>query len=882
MKRARAPQEGYASPDACIDARAPTRVGNANEEHPMTTENSGITKGRIVRRTLWSIGALLLAVIVGAAVFVSWTVQRSFPQYSGSVSVTGLQNPVTVQRDNNGIPTITAETSEDLFFTQGYTHAQDRFFEMDFRRHVTSGRVAELFGASQVPTDRFLRTLGWHRIAEQEVAAMDGQTLSYYQSYADGVNAYLADHKGGAISLEYSILGFQNADYEVEPWVPADSVAWLKAMAWDLRTNIEDEITRALMTPDFTAEEMAALYPGYPFGENPTIVPPTSGDNPKAPGKKFSVPTVNSSGITWASADSPVDAISAMISTQGEGVGSNSWVVSGKLTDTGMPYLANDPHLGAAMPSVWTQVTLRCETVTSACPFNVSGFSFSGLPGIVIGHNDTVAWGFTNLTTDVADLYIERLQGDQYWREGKLVDLQTRQETIKVAGGPDETLIITSTEQGPIISGLVDSYTQIAENADFPSAPEGDAYAVSLRWTALDVSTSASAIFGLNTARDIASFRDAASRFDVPAQNLVYADTDGNIAYQQPGRLPIRGAGNGSVPQPGWDSSYDWQGFIPFEELNFVENPAQGYIVTANNAIVDDSYEYFLSVDWDYGYRAARITELLEQKISAGKLTQQDMRDIQNDKEFFIGSELSSIVSQLPVSGTGPEAAVALLGEWDGQNDAGSAAAAYANVLWDTLVSAIFTDRTPSVIPDDQSRLFRVVDQLLDDPESDWWVDAHSDAKGRDAVLTAVAERAYDRLVALQGADTKNWNWGALHAITITSDTFGSSGIELIEMLFNRGPYPVGGGASVVDATGWTLGEGFETVTVPSMRMVIDLNDFDASTWIHLTGQSGHAFHRNYVDQTQQWANGMQNPWAFTPDAVAASTLETLTLQPKS
>ena len=369
--------------------------------------------------------------------------------------------------------------------------------------------------------------------------------------------------------------------------------------------------------------------------------------------------------------------------------------------------------------------------------------------------------------------------------------------------------------------------------------------------------------------------------FQVPAQNLIYADTEGNIGYQAPGILPIRGKGDGSVPAPGWDSAYDWTGYIPFDELPSVKNPAEGYIVTANNAIVGDDYEYFLTNDWDYGYRAARITQLVDDTIRTGKMTAQGMRDIQMDQEFWMGRRLADIAPSLAVTGKTTTAAIEMLTSWDAQNAVDSAPAAYAIVVWDTLASALFVDgRDKPFSVNDQSRLFTVVDALLDEPDSPWWVDPTSKATGRDAVLAAVFERAADRLVELQGSDPAKWRWGSLHAITITNATFGSSGIAPIEALFNRGPYEVGGGSSVVDATGWAIGDTFATQSVPSMRMVIDVADFDRSTWIHLTGTSGHAFHPNYVDQTVPWSTGEQNPWAFSPKAVAAATQDTLVLKP--
>ncbi|MCW3492920.1 penicillin acylase family protein [Microbacterium sp. SSM24] len=850
--------------------------------------------GRRIGIILFSVVAGVVALALVAVALVAYTVQRSFPQLDGEVAVAGLSEKVTVQRDALGIPTITAATTDDLFFAQGYVHAQDRFWEMDFRRHVTSGRLSELFGESQLPTDRFLRTLGWREIAEQEVEALDDATRSYYEAYADGVNAYLADHQGADASFEYAVLGLQNSDYEIEPWSPADSVAWLKAMAWDLRSNIEEETERAVIASDFTQEQMDELYPEYPYDRNPVIVPSIS-----------TVPAVGTAAdligdgaadaatasIEWSEVDGVVEAVSALVGGIGEGIGSNSWVVSGHLTDTGMPLLANDPHLGASLPSVWHQVGLKCRAVTEACAFDVAGFGFSGVPGVIIGHNDRVAWGFTNLTTDVTDLYLEKIEGDDFWRDGELFPLDIRTETLKVAGGDDEKLVIRSTVHGPIISGLTDDYTAIAEDpwtgsggsVEEPAdVPEGE-YAVSLKWTALAPATTATAIFTLNLARDFDDFREAAQQFAVPAQNLIYADVDGNIGYQTPGSLPIRGDGDGSMPQPGWDSAYDWKGFIPFEELPVVYNPDEGYIVTANNAIVGEDYPYFLTRDWDYGWRAARIVDLIERKSANAPLTAADMLAIQADDEFFLGMRLSAAYMELQTGHEGTDAALDLLRTWDAQSTASSSAAAYANVLWDELADNLFVDGREHPVPlTDQARLFLVVDELLGDPGSEWWTNESLGVSGQQEMLERSATDAYARLAKLQGENPAKWNWGSLHALPLTSDTFGASGIAPIEWMFNRGPFATGGGSSVVNATGWVMGEGFSTVTVPSMRMVVDLSDFDASGWNHLTGTSGHAFHPNYIDQTATWQAVRLTPWAYSRGAVDDATTNTLTLVPAS
>ncbi len=871
-------------------------------------------KRRLLRFLGWTLAVLVVLALIAGGLGM-WTVMRSWPQTTGTLEAAGLKQTVTVQRNASGIPSITAESTHDLFFAQGFVHAQDRFWEMDFRRHVTSGRLSELFGESQVGTDTFLRTLGWHEVAQREVDALPAGIRAYYEAYADGVNAYLGQRQGAALSLEYAVLGLQNPDYVPEKWTPADSVAWLKAMAWDLRTNIEEETARALLAQSLGAEQIDELYPPYPFEEHPVIVDQNwtalaaareagrsrDASPASATSQSARIGAAASTALASTSLDSTVARVDAIIASQAEGVGSNSWVVSGEHTDTGKPLLANDPHLGAAMPSVWTQMQLRCAKVSDECPFDVAGFSFSGMPGIVIGHNETVAWGFTNLTTDVADLYVERIDGDAYWQDGAKHPLTTRSETLKVAGGDDVTFEVRSTEHGPIVSGLTDDFTKIADDPRFgivagsgeaakgasdesaalaKDAPSGD-FAVSLRWTALDPGSSAEAIFALNLAQNFDDFRGAAAKFDVPAQNLIYADVSGNIGYQAPGRLPIRGAADGWLPQPGWDSAFDWQGYIPFEDLPHSYNPESGYIVTANNAIVTDEYPYFLSRDWDYGYRAARIEELLTAKIASGKVTAADLHAIQLDKQMPAADALQRAFSGIDVDRPEVQTALDGLAEWNGQNDADSAQAAYANVLWKH-VAALMTGGVDAKVPlDDQSRFVQVFEQQLERPDAVWWKNAGAGVTTQQELLALAADQAYDELAGAQGADQSKWNWGELHAITITNGSFGESGVAPIEWLFNRGPYPVGGGSGVVDATGWELdGEGYATETVPSMRMVIDVSDWDASNWIHLTGASGHAFNPHYVDQTEDWASGAQRPWAFSPEAVKAAAKDTLTLTP--
>ncbi len=865
------------------------------------------------------LGIVVSLVVVTAGLGV-WTVTRSFPTLAGTIDIAGLTDTVTVTRDDAGIPQITAKTAADLFLAEGYVHAQDRFWEMDFRRHVTSGRLSELFGESQVGTDTFVRTLGWRAVAEQEVALLDPVTLGYYQAYADGVNAYLDTYQGADLSLEYAVLGLQNPGYEVEPWTPSDSVAWLKAMAWDLRSNLDDEIDRALLSSTLTPTEVSQLHPSFPADQHPTItgsqtvIVPSAGAPAAAPNvDSTDVPaaaagSVTSSTAPGASGAGSIDSyagaltelrahlgsVPELLGPAGGEIGSNSWVVAGALTDTGKPLLANDPHLGPALPSVWYQVGLRCQSITTDCPFDVAGYSFSGMPGVIIGHNERIAWGFTNLGPDVADLYVEKVTGDSYEFDGVLQPLLLRDEKISVAGGDDVKIEIRSTGHGPLLSGFEGTtYPQIAsdfpEAAGLPPAPIAAAgadqttYELSLQWTALTPGRTAAAIFALNQATDWTSFRAAAALFEVPAQNLTYADVDGNIGYQAPGLIPIRASGNGTLPVPGWTSQYGWTGYIPFDALPSTFNPPSGYIVTANNAAVDQSYPYLLTADWDLGYRANQITARLQTLIATKTpLTAELMSDIQGDNYSAIAAALVPALQQVRLTGDAAEAQT-LLDGWDYQMDADSAAAAYFNVIWSTLLHDMFTGKIDAgAALTGGDRAFSVVTSLLAEPNSPWWSNGAYGTVGQESTLRRVMTDASVEAVDLMGSNPTEWQWGSIHTLELTNQSFGKSGIAPLEWLFNRGPYELAGGSAVVNAVGWDATQGYQVDWVPSMRQVVSLENFDDSTWINLTGASGHAFHPNYTDQAPLWRDHETRPWLFTPAAINVTATNTLTLEPAS
>jgi penicillin amidase len=804
---------------------------------------------RWLRAALWSLVVLLVLVVLAGAGGV-WAVRTAFPQYGGTLTIKGLSAPVTVYRDNHAIPQLYASNADDLFKAQGYVHAQERFWEMDFRRHVTSGRLAELFGAGQVETDKFLRTSGWRRVAEQEWSLISPESRRFLQDYADGVNAYLAKHGESASSLEYSVLKLQNSGYTIAKWDPVDSLAWLKAMAWDLRGNIDDEITRSILVDSgLSRAQVEQLYPAYPYAQHlPILAAATTGGS-------------GGGGATPMTSAVP-------------GVGSNSWVISGDRTSTGKPILANDPHLSPSMPSIWYQMGLHCT-----CDFNVAGFTFSGVPGVVIGHNARIAWGFTNLSPDVTDLYLEKLDGDRYMVDGAWRPLRIRQEIIKVAGGKPVTLTIRATGNGPLLSDVSDDLKKVG----------GTAYAVALRWTALDPGRTVDALFALDRAADWKQFRAAAGQFEVPSQNLVYADVDGNIGYQAPGRIPIRGKGDGRWPAPGWDSAYDWKGFLPYDSLPSALNPARGYVATANQPVTGPSAQ-FLTSDWSYGYRSQRILDMLAAATADGKkVSVADVQGMQLDNYNGLAAQLVPEMLRLPLTGRTAKAA-ALLAGWDFQQPAdgragsaqakSSAAAAYFNVFWRQLLSKTFDELPADRKAGGSDRWWVVVVGLFGQPDSPWW-DNRSTARveTRDDIVAAAMSAAAGELAGRLGNDPAGWRWGRLHTLELRNASFGNSGIAPIEWLFNKGPIPVSGGNNIVNATGWDPAAGYEVDAVPSMRMIVDMSNLDSSRWVQVSGESGHAFSAHYSDQLDLWRTGQTLPMPWSEPSIRRSATDILTLR---
>ncbi|MGJ5628755.1 penicillin acylase family protein [Nostoc sp. CALU 1950] len=834
---------------------------------------------------------LIVLLVLGLLLvgFVTYTVRQSFPQDSGTIQLPELKAEVTVQRDKWGIPHIYAANSHDLFMAQGYIHAQDRFWQMDFWRHIGSGRLSEMFGSSQVDTDKYLRTMGWARVAQQEIQEINAEMKAYLEAYADGVNAYLTEHQGSALSLEYTVLKFLNPRYQPEPWQILHSLTWGKVMAYDLGRNFQSEIERAILLKTLNPNQVEELFPPYPQ-DLPVILPEfqkKEGTGTQGQGNTQSYFPASSSLLDFPdvlpaleSITKPMMALEKLIGPTGIGIGSNSWVISGQRTATGKPILANDPHLGVQIPSIWYEVGLHCTPKSTECPYNVSGFSFAGMIGVIIGHSDRIAWGVTNVQSDVMDLYIEKINPknpNQYEVNGKWVDMQLVPETIQVAGSQPIVQTVRYTRHGPILSDVSPNLKQFQPSQAL-ELPQN--YAVALRWTALEPSKLGYAVPQINRAQNWQEFRTAASNYDVPAQNLVYADIDGNIGYQMPGKFPIRAQGDGRYPVPGWTDEYEWQGYIDFEQLPKSFNPPQGYIATANNLVMRE-YPYLITADWVYGYRAQRIVEMISQQTKPISL--KGVQQIQGDDRNLNAQTLVPLLQSITVDTPRLQAAQKLLQDWNLQLGMTSPVAALFEVFWKHLLADTFHDQLPEkYFPHGGDRWYAVIANLVKQPNSSWWDNRNTpEVESRDQILRQSFIEAVDELERIQSKHPKNWNWGKLHTITFRNATLGKSGVAPIEALFNRGAFATSGNGETVNANRWRANKSFEVTDIPSLRMIVDLGNLDNSVAIHTPGQSGHAFHSHYNDMVDPWRKIEYHQMLWEQKSVANNTTVTLKLVPK-
>lgn len=773
-------------------------------------------------------------------------------------SIPGLQAPVTILFDQMGIPHIYAENEHDLFMAQGYVHAADRWWQMDWWRHMSAGRLAEIGGPPFVGSDQFIRTLDYQGAAETDWEALSDEAQAILVAYTEGVNAYIANKTPAELAMQYELLAANGI--EVEPWTIYDSLRWGKVMTQNLSGNYEIEIIRAQLIEAMSPIVARIIIPEYDFDNYPVIIEPGGIDYRGERDSTAAVinPAVDSSSVNFdlvgnVVLDDPLlHPFGANLDT-----GSNSWVVSGDITDHGFSMVANDPHLGIQMPSVWYENGLHCE----ACGFNVVGVSLVSAPGVTIGHNDHIAWGFTNVGTDTQDLYILTVNPDnpnQYMLDGEWRAFDIRTETIDVAGGEPVDITGRNSYWGPVISDL----------------SPGDDQVLALRWVGFDGDRNAEVLLGYNRATSWEEFRDAAKLYGSAGQNVVYADVEGNIGYQMTGLVPIRVEGHdGRVPIDGSTTANAWQGFVPWEEIPSIYNPEAGYIVTANNAVVPEDYPYYITDVWAYGFRAARIEDMLQDDAD-GVITIEDMQQIHGDNHDPSSDYLIPALQALEIEDETLAEVVAWLGQWDHQNHKDSPQAALYNVLWGETLRLMMADEL-GFAPDGNTLFVYLIGQFLKSNTFPLWDNqATGDVtETRDDILLQALESAWNKTVELLGPDREAWRWGELHMANFVSLPFGLPAYTTTDSALDENlniRVPAGGGATSVNATGYDAGHSYELVSLPSMRQLTVVGDWDRSLRINATGQSAHPDSPHYRDQAPMWSDIEYHPEWFSRDAVMA------------
>ena len=797
---------------------------------------------RLMRRLLTCLLAFLFFLAPSAA-------QNESPQ---SVKIKGLKEPVTITRDERGIPYIDAKNDDDLYFAQGYATAADRLWELDLFRRTARGELAEVLGAGPnnavLEQDKLHRTYGFTQEAEAEVAQASPKALAIFEAYARGVNAYAASLDPKSLPPEFQIL-----QYSFRPWTPADSFLIVKIFAESLSDTWRLDIMRQAMS-SLPAEKRAALLPV----SSPLDVLVVGKDTKPATAKLTSGSLVSPEALAALAHNQAIAA--AALDRIGfyaeELAASNNWVVNGNHTVTGKPLLANDPHLRPTAPSIWHMVHLNAPGI------RVAGITAPGLPGVIIGHNDHIAWGFTNVGPDVQDLYVEkfdpanpkRYQTPQGWQ-----DAVVRQEQIKVRKGfaslDSDTVAqeVTVTRHGPIVF-------------------EADGKRYALRWTALDPKLNRPDLsYSMNRARNWKEFNAALQSFTGPTQNIVYADVDGHIGYHAAGVVPIRKSGNGTTPYDGSTDAGDWTSYIPIDKMPQVYDPPSGIIVTANQRIVGTDYPYFLTDLWAQPYRARRIWTLLNEKP---KLGSEDFRRIQGDVysiagDLFAQEAVKLLKPKLTASDEKLRAWLDTFEKWDRRvNAEANAAPVLASMRLAFRAKILTAALGADLVRNYQwSNFDTTLDRIIKDQPAEW---LPKDYASYADLMRACYDEAVASLTKSLGPDETKWTWGGLAKARFPHPL---GGAPLIGAQFTIPPFPQNG-------TGGLLGATVNVGAAVSMRLIADPSDWDKTQHGIALGESGLPKSPHWSDQLADWQAVTPREFPFTAAAVAKAAKQTLVLEP--
>src|SRR5882757_2955093 len=804
---------------------------------------------RVVR---WAL-AVLSIVLVAMVGLLLWYRQASLPEHEGTLLVGTLSRPVRITRDGAGVPTISAQTEADALFALGFVHAQDRLWQIEFNRRIGQGRISEIVGPAGVDTDRFLRTVGIYRQAQAMAQELDPETRALLDAYCAGINAYLDGHHD-LLPPEFLLLRAPRPAH----WVPADVVAWTLMMSWDLSSEaMRNELERLRLAARFTKAEIDDFLPLW---------------DASAPVTADYVDLYRRLGLPRQGLADQARQLAQLLPAAGLGAaatqGSNSWVVGGSRTASGQPLLANDPHLALSTPSVWYFARLKAPGL------DVFGATLPGVPFVVLGRNDHVAWGFTTTYADTQDLYIERVDPDhpdQYQTPGGYARFQTRVESIEVRGADPVAMTVRGTRHGPVISGAL-----AAADAALPPSGERDAFVLALRWTALESGdTTLRAFRGMNRAGNAAQFERALHGLTLVVQNVVYASDDGHIGFQVAGRVPVRRADNdlyGLAPSPGWDARYDWQGWINPAELPHSLDPAQAMIVTANQKITPPGYRGFLTMEWKAPYRAHRIEQLLaaQTRHDVGSFER-----IQADVTSLAARELlQALAGAAPATPVG-RAALARLRAWDGAMRADTPEPLIYQAWMRRLKQRIFDDDLGSLAPDlvePVPMTGAMLGVLTGRAHARNWCDDAA-APDRHIDCASLAAETLDQAageLAREPRDLARLRWGRRHPAVFEHRPF--SNVPLLRGWFEQRVAQPGDGDTVDVGVLRLRGERpFEARAGASCRMIYDLAVGATGVWMFAPGQSGNPFSPQFGDLLEPWRKVQYRP--IEPPANPALTL---------
>ncbi len=797
---------------------------------------------KLMRPLIWVLGFSLLAAL---AITLSYLYSaQSSP--SGKRSIKSLGDNVVITFDESDIPHIKANSQSDALFALGYLHASERSWQMEMNRRIASGRLSEILGSETVNIDRFIRTLGIKRAAEQQFDKYPVSTKRLLQAYADGVNAGNSQ-LGWALPVEYFLTGSKPGH-----WSPTDSVAWMLMMALDLGGNWHKELQRLELSQYLTTTQIWEVLPPFEPDE-----PVTKMDFAKIY-RDLNVFNPKAGPVNNRSKNLPATELSAIDPPGGkDGIGSNNWALSGKLTASGKPLLANDPHLGLSAPAIWYFAHL------DAPGLNVIGGTLPGIPAVVLGRTEKFAWSFTNTNPDVQDLYIEQIDPKNpgmYRGPDGMLAFKVRQELIDVKGAPSVNFIVKETRHGPVIS---DSYARAKRTIDT------ERFALALRWTALDIENqSVAGLLEMNRAKDMDSFKQSLRKNYAPMQNVVMADVDGNIAYQAAGVAPKRILHQGLygvAPAPGWEKQYDWNGYVPFEQLPASNNPEQGWIATANQRIIASNDPNPLTGDWDLSARHDRIVDLIKARNSHDL---EYMKTMQADTLSLTSIPLLDLFkSSTPSHPLGAKALVASK-DFNGDMRVDSTAALIFNAWADNLTRNLFS-RLGYVFTEtygDRNYRGALIAQLKN-PNSPWCDDPKTE---RVETCAEASNQAFDKALEFlnkeYGNDPSKWTWGKAH--TAISEHRPLSKIPVLGKLFNlETPFP--GDSNTINVGRLELlrsNNPYETLQGPSMRAIYDFADLEKSLFIFQSGQSGWVQSKLYRNMSPLWAKNDYLPLQMKPE----------------